>query len=74
MKDQMCQVRRGCQNLSIGRCVELNYRGCTLAFCEEHSGSINRSKKEWFCCRMCARDKHVDICQECSNDILNARF
>ena len=30
-------------------------------------------KKEWMCCRPCARDKHTDICQECSSDLIGAR-
>ena len=65
---------RGCQNESIGKCVDVEYRGCTMAFCEEHSGALNRRKRELLCCRPCSRDKHTDICQECSNDILSARF
>ena len=68
-----CQVIRSCLKPSIGICVEEAYRGCTLAFCEEHSGSKFRLKNEWICCRPCARDKHTDICQECSSDIISAR-
>ena len=67
-------MRRDCQNPVIGTCVEYEYRGCTLNFCEEHSGQVYRKKHEWICCKPCGKDQHVDICQECSSDILNARF
>ena len=72
--NRQCQVRRDCQNPVVGHCIEQEYRGCTLTFCEEHSGQVYRQRHEWICCRPCARDKHIDICQECSSEILNARF
>jgi hypothetical protein len=72
MKGGVCQVRRDCREPAIGLCKELN-RGCTLSFCEAHSGQRNRQRQEWVCCRPCISDKHEDICQECSSDIMNAR-
>ena len=45
-----------------------------MKYCEEHSGKVYRKKHEWICCKPCGKDKHLDICQECSSDILNARF
>ena len=57
----------------MGVCSDKPYRGCTLAFCEKHSGERFKKKSSFFCCRSCDRDKHEDICQECSNDIIKAR-
>ena len=62
VKGQLCQVLRSCENPAVGVCSEEAYRGCTLAYCEEHSGLTNRQKRELFCCRPCGRDKHDDIC------------
>ena len=74
IKVKKCQIMRDCMEPSIGVCTEQEYRGCTLSFCEQHSGVRNRKKKEIICCRPCSRDKHEDICQECSSDLLQKRF
>ena len=44
-----------------------------MAYCNNHSGKMNRLKKSSCLCKLCLRDKHIDICSECSNDILSAR-
>lgn len=35
---QKCQVDSNCQQLAVGSCSERAYRGCTMAFCNDHSG------------------------------------
>ena len=62
VKERKCQIMRDCKQLAIGVCTEQEYRGCTLSFCEQHSGLRNRKKRELCCCRPCSRDKHNDIC------------
>ena len=44
-----------------------------MAYCNQHSGQLNRRKKQFCLCKLCATDLHVDICSECSNDILRAQ-
>jgi len=68
-----CQVDPSCPELAIFVCSEKAYRGCTMAFCNNHSGQENRRRKQFCICRLCTKDKHVDICSECSNDIINAQ-
>lgn len=72
-KSTKCQVAKDCDELAVGFCTEKAYRGCTLAFCETHSGQVNRERNEWLLCKLCAKDLHSDICQECSRDIMDAR-
>lgn len=43
-----------------------------MAFCNDHSGQQNFRKRKFCCGSICARDQHVDICSECSNDIVKA--
>ena len=62
-----------CQEIAINICSEQAYRGCTMAYCNNHSGKMNRRKKQCCLCKLCPRDQHIDICSECSNDILSAR-
>ena len=59
--------------MAINYCSERAYRGCTMAYCNKHSGQENRRRKQCCMCKLCASDKHVDICSECSNDILSAQ-
>ena len=71
--DQKCQVDPTCRETAISKCSERAYRGCTMAYCNNHSGQLNRRKRQSCLCKICTSDKHVDICSECSNDILKAQ-
>ena len=44
-----------------------------MAYCEEHSGELNRIKSQCFCLKLCARDMHEDLCSECSEDLLESK-
>ena len=70
---QKCQVDPSCQEIAINICSEQAYRGCTMAYCNNHSGKLNRLQRSSCLCKFCLTDKHIDICSECSNDILSAR-
>ncbi len=62
-----------CGKRAFSTCSNLDYRGCTRTFCDEHSGKVNRRAKQCFCVRWCSKDKHQDICSECSSDIISAQ-
>ena len=70
---QKCQVDSSCPEMAINICSEQAYRGCTMAYCNNHSGKQNRLRKQCCMFKICARDQHIDICSECSNDILSAQ-
>ena len=72
-QQKKCQVDPSCNQAATSICSEQAYRGCTLAYCRFHSGKENCKRKKCCLCKLCSRDKHEDICSECSNDILSAQ-
>ena len=71
--EQKCQIDSECNQVAIQVCSELQYRGCTRSYCQEHSGKTNLAKKRCSLFSRCSRDMHIDICSECSNDIISAK-
>ena len=68
-----CQVDRNCQKQAIDFCSVKPYRGCTLAYCEDHSGELHRLEQQATCLKLCAKDRHEDICSVCSGELLQSK-
>ena len=66
----LCEIDPRCKEVSISFCSNKNYRGCALAYCQDHSGEARKRSNTCLCLDT---DRYEDVCCECAQDQITAK-